>query len=190
MNFTVHPDLYLEPVLLTLCVLPPCSRGAVIGNEFSGWLVMNLKDLKEGIIVIKLHTWHYDSENTVTQGWTTVNNERHLRGENSELAGENAESLNFLQDHGSGERTLMRSYETPELPDDFVFEYAIDGKITSLSKTEFLEKKKQVQRVVETLTLLDDENFTSEKKDVEVAVRMARGCDRKCTFGVSHIYWA
>ena len=167
----------------SLCVLcDHVSRGAVIGNEFSGWLVMNLKDVKEGIIVVKLHTWHYDSENTVTQGWTTVNNERRLR-----RVEYNDDVLNGDED---SERVLMRSYDTPELPDDFVFEYAIDGQITSLSKSDFLEKKQQIQRVVETLTLLDDENFTSEKKDVEVAIRMARGCNRACTFGVSHIYWA
>jgi predicted nucleic-acid-binding protein len=81
------------------------------------------------------------------------------------------------------------SYETPDLPDEFIFEYSIDGVITSLSKTDFLEKKQQLQRVVETVTLLDDEGFTSEPKDVEVAIRL-RGCGRKCTFGVSHIYWA
>ena len=51
------------------------------------------------------------------------------------------------------------------------------------------EQKKQLQRVVETLTLLDDPDFTSESKAVEIAVRM-RGCGRQCTFGVSHVYWA
>ena len=83
----------------------------------------------------------------------------------------------------------MRSYETPTLPDTFLFEYAIDGKITTLTRDQFLEQKKQIQRVVETLTLLDDPSFTSDAKDVEVAVRL-KGCGRACTFGVSHIYWA
>lgn len=32
------------------------SRGAIVGNEYSGWLVVNLKDVKEGVIVLKLHT--------------------------------------------------------------------------------------------------------------------------------------
>ena len=89
----------------------------------------------------------------------------------------------------TGERELMRSYETPELPETFIFEYAINGKVTTLSKEQFLEQKKQLQRVVETLTLLDDPDFTSESKAVEIAVRM-RGCGRQCTFGVSHVYWA
>jgi hypothetical protein len=71
-----------------------------------------------------------------------------------------------------------------------MFDYAINGKITTLDKAEFLDQKKQLARVVETLTLLDDENFLNgEAQDLELAVRM-RGCGRSCVFGVSHIYWA
>jgi hypothetical protein len=173
-----------------------CRRGAIIGNEFSGWLVMTLKDLKEGIIVIKIHTWHYDSENTVTRGWTSVDNasKRRRLGEQrneveDDMAWEMDASRQYYEVDESGERMLMRSYDTPELPDTFIFEYAIDGKITTLTRDQFLDQKKQIQRVVETLTLLDDPSFTSDAKDVEVAVRL-KGCGRACTFGVSHIYWA
>ena len=180
--------------ILTSCVRIVCSyrRGAIIGNEFSGWLVLTLDDLKEGIIVIKLHTWHIDSESTRTQGWTTVSNERHLRrlGEPTDAFTHQKEFvIEDLNEEGLAHRDLMRSYDTPDLPDTFVFEYAIDGKVTTLTKAEFLEKKKQLQRVVETLTLLDDPSFTSEAKTVEVAIRL-RGCGRQCTFGLSHIYWA
>ena len=158
------------------------GRGAVIGNEYAGWLVLELKDVKEGIIVAKLHTWHYESENTRTAGWSAVNDERQLRGDASNLV--NAESDETI------DRNLMRSYETPELPDEFQFEYAINGKITTLNKTQFLEEKKQIQRVVETITLLDDRDFSGgEAQNVEVAIRL-RGCGRSCVFGLSHIYWA
>jgi hypothetical protein len=159
-------------------------RGAVIGNEYAGWLVMQLTSVKEGIIVIKLHTWHYDDENTRTVEWKSVNNDpkdskRRLRDEASN------------NDTEYGERHLkMRSYSTPDLPETFMFDFAINGKITTLDKAKFLDQKQQVARVVECLTLLDDENFSNgEVQDVEVAVRM-RGCGRSCVFGVSHIYWA
>jgi hypothetical protein len=90
----------------------------------------------------------------------------------------------------NGERVLkMRSYDTPDLPDTFVFEYAIDGKITALTRDQFLEQKKLVQSVVETITLLDNPGFTTVSKNVEIAIRM-RGCGRECTFAVSHVYWA
>jgi hypothetical protein len=188
------------------CILPGHhdGRGAVIGNEYAGWLVMQLKDLKEGIIVVKLHTWHYDSENTRTAGWKAVDNKakdshRQLRVSEPDDGVE----LSSVQDdwdrdwHSDydeslehGERSLMRSYSTPDLPETFMFDFAINGKITTLNKTEFLAQKKQVQRVVETLTLLDDKGFSNGKaQDIEVAIR-TRGCGRSCVFGVSHIYWA
>ena len=170
-----------------------CSRGAIIGNEFSGWLVMTLKDLKEGIIVIKLHTWHYASELTIANDWNSVNNERRRLGTAGkvfqEMMLEMDPSREYYEVDETGERMLMRSYDTPDLPDTFEFDFAIDGKITTLNREAFLEKKQQVQRVVETLTLLDDPSFTSEAKDVEVAIRM-RGCKKDCTFGLSHVYWA
>jgi hypothetical protein len=160
-------------------------RGAIIGNEYSGWLVMKLKELKEGIIILKLHTWHTEDESTRTKGWTTVDNKRNLRvGE-----GESNGSQSILTSDLSDARMLMRSYDTPELPDSFQLEYAIDGKITTLNKKEFLEKKQQLQRVVETLTILDDPNFTDKARDVEVAIRL-KGSGRDIVFGLSHVYWA
>jgi len=168
------------------------ERGAIIGNEYSGWLVLTLDDVKEGLIVLKLHTWHIESESTKTEGWTSVNDEaanRRLReGRRSfqeDVAGGDAP----FDDGEHDERMLMRSYDTPELPEGFMFEYAIDGQITTLTKEQFLEQKKQVQRVVETLTILDDPNFTSTSKNVEIAIRL-RGGGRSITFGLSHIYWA
>jgi len=160
------------------------ARGAVIGNEYSGWLVMTLKDLKEGIIVLKLHTWHTEDESTVTKGWTSVDNARGRR------LGQSQSAQPSQQDDGElVDRDLMRSYDTPELPPEFVFEYAIDGKVTTLSKDQFLAQKKQLQRVVETITILDDPKFTSEAKDVEIAIRL-RGSGKSIVFGVSHVYWA
>lgn len=140
--------------------------------------------------MIKIHTWHYAEENTITEGWSTVNNERQrLRRELAEESPfdtrRRGESLNKYDSR----RTRVRSTDTPEQPDTMVFEYAVDGKITSLPRDQFLEKKKQLARVVEVLTLLDDPNYTAEAKDVEIAIRM-RGCERKCNFALSHVYWA
>ncbi|KAL3922089.1 MAG: hypothetical protein SGARI_006533 [Bacillariaceae sp.] len=150
------------------------ARGAIIGNEYSGWLVLTLNDLKEGIVILKLHTWHTEDESLRTKGWTTVDNKRSLRS--------------GVQT-ASGERRLVRSTDTPDLPDGFEFEFAIDGKITTLKKDEFLAQKKRLQRVVETLTILDDPDFTKEPKDVEIAIRL-KGSGSAIVFGLSHIYWA
>jgi hypothetical protein len=160
-------------------------RGAIIGNEYSGWLVMTLKDLKEGIIILKLHTWHTENESTRTKGWETVNNQRALRRLESDS--DTSQSESELKEYE--ERMVMRSYDTPDLPDSFEFEYAIDGTVTTLDKNKFLEQKKQLQRVVETLTILDDPNFTDKTKDVELAIRL-KGSGKGIVFGVSHVYWA
>merc|ERR1719491_1213110 len=167
-------------------------RGAVIGNEYSGWLVMTLKELKEGIIILKLHTWHTANESTITQGWKSVGNVRRRRRLGESLIHLNtSESFQrgYYETNEPTNRMLMRSYDTPKLPDQFSFEYSIDGVVTSLTGDQFLKKKKQIQRVVETITILDDPNFTTEAKDVEIAIRLL-GSGRSIVFGVSHVYWA
>jgi len=170
------------------CVLQgnQVGRGAIIGNEWSGWLVLSLKDLSEGIIVLKLHTWHTDGENTITKGWSTVNNERHLRDNDTRQAS----SASDVQRSSASQRRMgVRPTDTPPQPDSMVFEYAVDGVVTSLPRDQFLGKLQKLQRVVETLTILDDPNFTASPRDVEIAIRMT-GCGRDCTFGLSHVYWA
>lgn len=146
------------------------ARGAVIGDESAGWLVLTLSDLKEGIIILKLHTWYTQKEY------------RDAEPVDSRRLGESLQP-------SDEDRMLTRSYDTPDLPDGFVFEYAIDGKITSLTKDAFLKEKQQIQRVVETLTILDDADFTSEAKDVEIAIRL-KGSKKRIVFGLSHVYWA
>jgi hypothetical protein len=138
------------------------SRGSIVGNEYSGWLVLDLPSVKEGLIIIKLFSWLPERVSVKTKDWTTVNNEKRL--------------LN-----------AAGAMELKDLPETFEFDYAIDGKITTLNKQDFIKQRIEAQRVVELWVLLDDPNFS--KDDVEVAFRM-RGCGRDCTFGLTHIYWA
>ena len=55
------------------------ARGGLRFHEYSGWIVMNVPKVKEGLIMIKMETWHFADEVPVADGWKTVNNERHLR---------------------------------------------------------------------------------------------------------------
>lgn len=172
-----------------------CSRGAVIGNEWSGWLVMTLKDLVAGIIVIKLHTWHYPQEQVMTANWDSVNGERRRIGHGDKISSQKRSIVTSdasfpVTDCSDSNvrRSLTRKYDTPALPDTFMFDYAINGVITSLNATEFLAQKREISRVVETWTLLDNPDFTNDPQDVEVAIRL-RGSGRQVVFGVSHIYW-
>jgi len=153
------------------------ARAALVGNALSGWLVMTLKGLKEGIIVIKVHTWQKNEDNTITKDWSTENNERQRMLEYED----DSESLN--------EERHLKEDPVEALPDTFKFEYAINGKITTLSKSDFIKQRQMIQRVVETFTLLDDASFTDKEADVELAIRL-QGCGKECTIGLSHVYWA
>jgi hypothetical protein len=158
------------------------ARGMILGNEYSGWLVMTLPNVKAGIIVMKIVTERLTPEHsTRTVGWETVNNEPNSR--------------RLMKHQPISKSTLLRYLKKEEikpidqLPDTFQFDYAVDGKITTLNKDEFKDHIKTPQRVLEFITLLDDPNFTTTEKTVEVAFRM-RGCGRSCVIGLSHIYWA
>ncbi len=133
-------------------------RGGILGNEFSGWLVFNVPKVTAGLIIFKFEEWHLARESTVTEGWKSVNNER------------------FLKE------------EAKPLPDNFELDYAIDGKITTLNLEQFREQTKHPERVVTTLTLLDDPDM-KESKDMEVAFRL-RNCGRDCAWLITHLYWA
>lgn len=137
------------------------ARAALIGNALSGWLVFTVPAVKEGIIMIKVHSWSKSEENTITADWSTENNERRR----------------LDKDPAAG------------YPDNFKMEYAINGKIATLNKEEYMEKRKRVQRVVEILTLMDDPKFTNEETEVEVAIRL-QDCGKDCAIGVSHLYYA
>lgn len=158
------------------------ARGHIVGNGFSGWIVMTLKDLVEGIIVIRVETWNDKAENTITEDWQSENNEKRRTLEIGGGAFDDTEPL-----HG---RALKDDEPGAKYPENFVFEYAVNGKITSLKKKEFLELKKRPQRVIESVTLLDDPAFTDKETDVELAIRVTGGCGRDCTISISHVYWA
>ena len=148
---------------------------------YSGWLVFNIPDLKNGKIVVKFESWHFPPEALpYEEGWETINNERMLG------------SLIDEEDFYWNSTSLGRKLKQQPKPwcDEFKFEYAIDGKITTLGKDQWLEKKKDVQRVVETQVLLDDPKYTGGKeKEVEVAIRIT-GCGHDKVFNLNHVYWS
>ena len=159
------------------------ARGGILMNSYSGWLVMTLKGLKEGVIATKMETWHPPEELGLTAGWTSINNRGDARGlrRNEE---EGPVVVNGLPD-----RELK--YVPPEICAEFKFEFAINGQITSWDKEEFEKRNQPLQRVVEIQVLLNDTAFTEEPQDVELALRMTGcGASTKKTFSLTHVYWA
>jgi hypothetical protein len=62
--------------------------------------------------------------------------------------------------------------------------------MTSLNREQYEEKKNFVQRVVETIVLLKDPNYTGgQEKEVEVAIRIT-GCVHDKVLSLTHVYWS
>ena len=156
---------------------------------------MTVPQMKEGIIVVKIETWHGPQELPVSSAWKSINNQgrRQLRGfDTSAAQGQGNFTFLHREDFSDEEENFrILKPKEPEFCDNFKFEFAIDGKITSWDKATFMANSKLAQRVVEIQTLLDDPNFTSEPKDVEVAIRMT-GCgdSTQKTMCLSHVYYA
>ncbi|KAL9190080.1 hypothetical protein ACHAXT_007291 [Thalassiosira profunda] len=119
-----------------------------------------------------------------TTGWLVLNK---ITTENGYIA------LNL--EIGSGERLEVggderRRRRLLEIPDSFVLEYAIDGAITTLDKTQLLDKLQRPVPGAGLLVVMDDAAITGAK-DVTVAVR-SKGCtdEADCQYGVTHVYWS
>jgi len=145
------------------------SRGEIIGNEACDWLVLDLPNVKEGMVIAKIA--FYNTPETLS------GRRRGLRNEGLDEAPQEEEP-----------RRLNAALPTNA---DFAFEFSIDGgAITSWNKDQLAANLKMVHKRVETVTLLDDASFvTAEAKTVQVAMRV-KGCSGSCMFALSHIYWA
>ncbi len=171
------------------------GRNGLKFDGLSGWVIMNIPDLIHGYIVIKLETWHPSSSVKKTEGWKNINNEtttgRQLLLVQEDTNTNTSTSIGMKTDSTNtmflGRRLKKKP---PELCEMFLFEYAINGEVTSIDKSTFLQKKQSLARVVETIVLLDDPTFTAGvEMEVEVAIRIV-GCGRINVFKMSHIYWA
>lgn len=78
------------------------------------------------------------------------------------------------------------------LCNDLLFDYSINGKMTTLNKEEIVLSWTNPERTILLLTLLDDEEFVKglPKESIEVALRW-RGCTAQETrILLTHVYWA
>jgi hypothetical protein len=161
------------------------GRGGLHFDSFSGWLVLNLENMQHGIVTLKIEDWHEANSNPFTEGWSCENNdcsERKLQSRfldtEPELVSNTLHSLR-----------LLGKVKQPPYCSDFRFDFAIDGKITTLNGTEWHSKLRYPQRVVQLWNLVDDPSvIIGEPRDVEFAIRM-RGCNTTKQLSLTHIYW-
>lgn len=137
------------------------ARGGILADSYSGWFVVNIPVLKNGLIILNVQDWVGAESNTATTGWSEPNN---------------------------GEYDRRLKYTPPAFPDDFLFEYAINGEIKSLTYEGYGKIRTVVQRVNEFVTLLDDADM-KETENVEVAWRVRNG-GRNKVFSYTHLYWS
>ena len=184
------------------------GRTGLIMSSYSGWLTMYIPDLKLGNIVVKYESWHWHEEaKPEILGWNSINNERrsltlrtnntmrlahphHLHARNSNHSTAIAVNSTSETAAASSRRHRGLKRQAPPFCDDFKFEYAIDGKITSWDLAAFQNNSFKGQRVVE-LSRLDvpDASYRDGKeKEVQLAVRID-GCKHEKVFSLTHVYY-
>jgi len=161
-------------------------------DSYCGWMVTNLPELRHGFIVLKLESWHASKENPKTKSWNSVNGKRRELYEESDRTF--LRSFNLKKENNANytnhEEERKLKFVEPDYCADFRFEFSIDGKVTSLTKNEFIARKTVIQRVIEVVKIAEDTDITGGvEKEVEFAFRMT-GCTNDKTFKVTHIYWA
>jgi hypothetical protein len=115
-------------------------------DGFTGWIIMKPR-IKYGYIAIKFEAWHKSGENPETEGWTSIDNEGDTRVLSETVRDATTYSL-------STEQTKRQLKKKPPVPfcDEFRFEYAIDGKVTSLDKDGYDKLINKLQRLVNVAT--------------------------------------
>ncbi|KAL9186839.1 hypothetical protein ACHAXT_010559 [Thalassiosira profunda] len=142
------------------------ARGVMKGDALSGWLVLNFKDMKEGIVMARMEPWHKHNSNARTEGWTAVNN-------------------------GEDEGRRMLKGGQP-LHESFTFEVAVNG-VTQYkhNTTQFNDHCVNPGYNLVICVLWDDAlALKNEKQDVEFAMRITGDGGRAALLGMTQIYWA
>lgn len=133
------------------------GRGVLKGDALSGWLVLQLKDVTQGIFMARIEIWHDHYSNKRTEGWTEVNN-------------------GITDGSGGGNRRNLKK-TPPPLPPEFRFEVAVNGAvISSGNETEALGPSKcsSPGYNLNICVLWNDEDWAKEKRkeDIEFAMRI------------------
>ena len=176
-----HPGGYCDGTLNSVCNRGKSfnclmsghndARGCIKGDGLSGWLVLQLKDVSEGIFMARIEDWHNYNSNQRTEGWVEVNNGR-------------------IDDNG---RTRRLKAPPPEHPPEFRFEVAVNGVIvSSWNSTEYKEQCHVLSYNNFICLLWNDEERSQrkEKEDIEIGVRLGGDGGRNAMMAISHIYYA
>ena len=149
------------------------GRGCFNGDPMAGWIVFTLPDVQEGIIVVRIECWHANQGNAKTKGWTSIND------------GKTEDTTPYFTDDSNSTRSRSLA---DNVPDDFLFDIAINGKIKTLNKDEFMANAGELVKNFALWPILDDPSFGGG--EVEIGFRLRSQKDPHTTIGVSHIFYA
>jgi len=188
----------------SFCVVQSCGlsgqndeRSGLRCDGFSGWLIFNLPNVKQGVIMARIQTWV--GEVKATRGWCSENDEKPCKGRslsaqsqstNVMVAPANATTVSVQSSNKEQQQQQHRRLKTPLYCDEFKLEVAINGKITTYNLEEVKARINKAQRVVELFEFMNDDKFSQDGKprDVELALRIT-GCGRQKNYDLSHLYW-
>jgi hypothetical protein len=182
------------------------NRGNVCFNGFSGWLVLDVKNVKHGFIGARMEAWGGDGANAATDGWTEVNNggrgnydksgrERRLHEEYQErMRQEFVERMKREIDQdvlaeSDPTRRRLGGGQSCGLHGDYLFEWAINGKVMgSWTQAQFCEHYTRISYNLDVIKFMDD---VSQTGNIELAMRMAPvNGQRGPAMCLTHLYWA
>lgn len=146
------------------------TRAGILGDALSGWLLMSVQHIKEGVVLARLDFKNVPEKNPVTEGWTQINDKA--------TAGDDKNNNDDAQ------RQLI--------PKDFSFDYSVNGKVTSLTKTDFENLGVTIGNNEMTLypLFVDPSPHDEEERMVEIGIRVRSKQGRRVRVMLTHLYYA
>jgi len=164
------------------------SRGVISGDNMSGWLVIQIPRLENGLILARMEWWHPMH----TTDWTEVNNGGNEDERRQLLEGQMNNFNDFTIDDRTGEHRQTKA-APPPLVDDFEFDIALDGRIVKTwNATEYKRLAAEISYNEAIFPIYDDEN-TVEPDGVQLAFRVrSASTDPKAhrAISITHIYYS
>ena len=149
-------------------------QAGILGDGLSGWLLFQVRHVKEGIILAQIDTEIAANSDSVTEGWT---------GENGVAEGED------VPPEG---RKLA-------LPMNFWFDYSVNGTVTSLSRDDFASFGIHIDVGMTLYPLLTAVDMGMKRRPTEdlgetvevgIRIRAPPNQGRAVTIMLTHIYYA
>ena len=158
----------------------------VTGNALAGWLVFDLPNVREGIILARIEWWCGSNKGTsLTKNWKEVND-----GKTLDKTPFNATATGGVRQR---ERILKPTMDQL-IPTDLEMDIAINGKIIkTMDREEFIGNTREYVKNVALFPLLNDESMAQKDwkgERMEVAIRFRTEKSPQQTYCLSHIYYA